>query len=210
MTRTNNLVLFHAPRTRSVRVRWLLEEMDLKHKLEPVQFNTRPAGDAAYEKIHPLRKVPALKDGETTVLESVAIMQYVLGRYGPSSLAVTPDETAYGHYLQMLHFGESGMVMPISLLLAHTTLLPEDKRDPVLAGWAKTETAKVLDYLSEAGLGENTYLAADRFTAADISVCYMFYLLKIIGQFDDAPANLKRYFKHLTQRPSWIIASSNE
>jgi glutathione S-transferase len=209
MTRRSDLILFHAPRTRSVRVRWLFEEMGLSHRLEPVQFAKRPAGDAEYERIHPLRKIPALKDGDTIVLESVAIMQYVLGRYGPSSLEVTPDEVDYGHYLQMLHFGESGMVMPISLLLAHTTLLPEDKRDPVLAGWAKAEMDKALGYLSRTGLGDKNYLAADRFTAADISVCYMFYLLKIIRQFDSAPQNLKSYFKRLIQRPGWIAASAD-
>jgi glutathione S-transferase len=210
MTQANDLILFHAPRTRSLRVRWLFEEMGLKHTLQPVQFSKRPAGDAAYEKIHPLRKIPALKDGDTIVLESVAILQYVLGRYGPSPLEVLPEEDGYGHYLQMLHFGESGMVMPISLLLAHTALLPENKRDPALAAWAKTEMDKALGYLSETGLADNDYLAADRFTAADISVCYMFYLLKVIRQFDDAPDNLKGYFKRLTQRPSWSVASSTD
>lgn len=207
MTRTPDLTLYHAPRTRSIRVRWLLEEMGLRYALHTVQFATRPAGDESYALIHPLRKVPALKDGDEIVLDSVAIMQYLLGRYGPCSLDVTPDEADYGRFLHWLHFGESGMIMPVSLLLAHTQLLPEDKRDANLAKWAKHETDKLLDFASKHGLADREFIAGDRFTAADISMGYMFYLLKLIRQFSDAPDNLKTYFARLTARPGWVIAS---
>lgn len=207
MTCTPDLTLYHAPHTRSIRVRWLLEEMGLPYSLHTLQFATRPAGDANYALIHPLRKVPALKDGDEVVLDSIAIMQYLLGRYGPSPLEVAPAEADYGRFLHWLHFGESGMIMPVSLLLAHTQLLPEDKRDPNLAQWARYETAKLLDFASKHGLGDREFIAGERFTAADISTGYMFFLLKLIRQFSDAPENLKSYFARLTARPSWTIAS---
>lgn len=207
MTRTPDLTLYHAPRTRSIRVRWLLEEMELPYELHTLQFATRPAGDESYALIHPLRKVPALKDGDQIVLDSIAIMQYLLGRYGPSELDVTPGEADYGRFLHWLHFGESGMIMPVSLLLAHTQLLPEDKRDPNLAKWARFETDKLLEFASKHGLGDREFITGDRFTAADISLGYMFFLLKLIRQFSDAPENLKSYFARLTARPSWVIAS---
>jgi glutathione S-transferase len=210
MTGSPDFTLYHAPRTRSIRVRWLLEEMGLPYKLEPVQFAQRPAGDEAYAEIHPLRKVPAFTDGDTVVLESLATLQYILGRYGPSPLEIRPDEPDYGRYLQWLHFGEAGMIMPVSLLLAHTALLPEDKRDPAMVAWARAETDKLIDCLSSHAIGEREFIAGDRFTAADISVGYMFYLLKIIRQFGDAPDNLKAYFKNLTQRESWVLASTVE
>tara|TARA_R110000868_G_scaffold229089_2_gene482070 strand:- start:26780 stop:27466 length:687 start_codon:yes stop_codon:yes gene_type:complete len=207
MTRKPDLTLYHAPRTRSIRVRWLLEEMGLPYTLNTVQFATRPAGDESYALIHPLRKVPALKDGDEIVLDSIAIMQYLLGRYGPSPLDVAPDEAEYGRFLHWLHFGESGMIMPVSLLLAHTQLLPEDKRDPNLAQWARHETGKALEFASAHGLGNREFFAGDRFTAADISMGYMFYLLKLIRGFSEAPENLKSYFARLTARPGWVIAS---
>lgn len=208
MSRTPDFTLYHAPRTRSIRVRWLLQEMGLPYRIEPVAFDTRPAGDETYDQIHPLRKVPAFRDGETTVFESLAIMDYILGRYGPSPLAVSPDEADYGRYLQWLHFGEAGMMLPVSMLLGHTALLPEDKRDPGIAAWSKMETDKLLECLATHAVGDREFVAADRFTAADISLAYMIYLLKIIRQFGDAPDNLKAWFKSLTQRPSWAIASS--
>lgn len=208
MADTSGLRVYHAPRSRSIRVRWLLEEMGLPYETVPVQFDTRPAGDEAYAEIHPLRKVPALDDKGIIVVESLAIMQYLMGRYGPTPLEVMPEETEYGRYLQWLHFGEAGLLMPVSLLLAHTTLLPEKARDPRLAAWARSETLHLLDFASVHGLGEREYLAADRFTAADISLAYMLYLLKVIRQFDDVPENLKVYFKRLTGRESWAVASA--
>lgn len=204
-----DLVLYHAPQTRSIRVRWALEEMGLDYRIEPVQFKSRPAGDEAFAKISPLRKLPAFRDGAMTMTESNAILQYLLGKYGPSDLEVKPDEADYGRYLQFLHFGEGGMTMPVSLLLAHTALLPEDQRNPALAKWAKIETGKLLVYLADHGLDGRDWLAAGRFTAADISVVYMLYLLKIIRQFDAAPEILKVYFARATGREAWKRASAD-
>jgi glutathione S-transferase len=209
MTRKPDLTLYHAPRTRSIRVRWMLDEMGLPYTLHRLQFATRPAGDESYALIHPLRKVPALKDGEEVVLDSIAIMQYLLGRYGPSPLEIAPDEDEYGRYLHWLHFGESGMIMPVSLLLAHTQMLPEDKRDPKLAAWAKYETGKLLAFASEHAIGDREFIAGDRLTAADMSLTYMFYLLKLMRQFTDVPENLKAYFARMTALPGWIAASAD-
>lgn len=208
MVDTPKLRLYHAPRTRSIRVRWLLEEMGLPYTLEAVAFAQRPAGDEAYADIHPLRKVPALDDDGRVMFESVAIMQYIMGRYGPTDLDVRPDEADYHLYLQWLHFGESGMIMPVSLLLAHTMLLPEKARNPVIAKSAKSDTQKALTMLAEHGLKNRDFLVADRFTAADISVVYMLFLLKLIKQLDDAPEAVKTYFERMTGRPSWAVASA--
>lgn len=210
MVETSPLRLYHAPRTRSVRVRWLLEEMGLPYSLETVAFSKRPAGDERYAEIHPLRKVPALEDKGRVLFESVAILQYIMGRYGPTELDVRPEETDYDLFLQWLHFGESGMIMPVTLLLAHTALLPEKVRNPAIAASARADTTKALTMLAEHGLKDREYLAAARFTAADISVGYMLYLLKVIRQFDDAPDAVKEYFGRITSRPSWAAASATD
>jgi len=210
MTETNGIRLYHAPRTRSVRVRWLLEEMGLPYELVPVQFDTRPAGDEAYARIHPLRKVPALEDKGERVYESLAILQYLMGRYGPTDLDVRPDEAEYGRFLQWLHFGEAGVLMPVQLLLAHTMLLPEKARDPRLAAWAKADAMQLLGFAAEHGLGDREFFAAGRFTAADISITYMLFLLKLMRQFDELPDNLKAYFARMTSRDSWAVATATE
>jgi len=210
MSESPDLVLYHGPNSRSIRARWMLEVMGLPYRLEAVKFDTRPIGDAAYEAIHPLRKVPVLADNGELVRDSIAIIQYLLGRYGPSELEVRSDEADYGRYLEFLQFGEAGMLMPVNLLIAHTVLLPENHRNPALAKWARSETDKLLKYIAETGLGDGrSYLAAERFTAADISVGYMLYLLKIIKQFDKSHAALNAYFDRLKTRDDWQRASAD-
>ncbi|WP_203291093.1 glutathione S-transferase family protein [Maricaulis parjimensis] len=205
---TANLKLYHAPRTRSVRVRWLLEEMGLAHEVVPVAFDKRPAGDEAYAKINPMRKVPAFEaDGEILV-ESLAIMEFIMNRYGPTDLQPAVDDPDYGRYLQWFHFGEAGLCVGVNMVLGHTFLLPEKARNPAIAAWAWSETLKGLEFIGNHGLADSEYLAGDRFTAADISVGYMLYLLKLIGKLGDAPENVQAYFKRITARESWAVASA--
>lgn len=204
---SDTLKLYHAPRTRSVRVRWLLEEMGLDHEVVPVAFDKRPAGDEAYAKINPMRKVPALEANGEVIVESLAIMEFLLNRYGPTDLLPAVDDPAYGRYLQWFHFGEAGMGVGINMLLAHTFILPEKARNAGIAAWAWDETSKGLEFIAKNGLAEGAYLAGERFTAADISVGYMLYLLKLIGKLGEAPESVQAYFKRLTSRDAWAAAS---
>jgi len=203
------LTLFHAPRSRSVRVRWLMEEMGAPYELHRVNFSHGDVGGEEYKKINPLQKVPAIKDGDAVMIESVAIMQYVMARYGPTELSVAADEDGFPDYLQYLQFGESGLNMPVNLLLGHTVLLPEDQRSPGMARWARAETKKALGFV-DAGLKDREFLAAGRFTAADISVAYVLFLLKLIGQLDDVatPAILD-YWGRMKAREAWRRASAD-
>ena len=208
-TQQNELILHHAPRTRSIRCRWLLEEMGVPYTLAQAPYRASPEETAAYTKLHPLAKIPALEHGDTAMFESVAIMQYILATFGPSDLEVRPGEPGYGQFLQWMHFGEGGLTLPVTMLLAHTALLPEEHRNAGIAAWAKAETDKHLQALEHSGIVDGGYLVADRFTAADISVGYMLYLLKIIRQLGDAPDSIKDYFKRITARDAWKIASGD-
>ena len=202
--------LFHAPMSRSVRVRWLLEEMGLPYQLERVEFTRGDVGGAAYRAVNPLQKVPAFKDGDLVILESLAINEYILAKNGPSSLAVTADEEDFAPYLEWTQFGEATMSMAVNLTLAHSALLPEAQRNPGMLKWARAQVDKQLALIAERGLsGGRDYLAADRLTAADMSVGYMLYLLKIVKQFDGAPEPVRAYFDRLRALESWKRASAD-
>lgn len=202
-----DLVLYHAPMTRSIRPRWALEEMGLPYRLEMVSFDRGNVGGEAYRAVNPLQKVPALTDGGMVILESVAIVEYLGNRYGPSPLIVRPGDDDYPRYLEWLHYGEGSMSMSVNLLLAHTMLLPEKHRNPQLAQWAKAEVDKHLAHIAARGLDGRDHLAAGRFTAADISVTYMLYLLKLLRQLEDAPEAVKAYWTRITAMDSWKTAS---
>jgi len=201
------LTLYHAPLTRSARVLWLLEEMGLPYELKVIpqaEFRAYSQRDD-YKKISPLGKWPVLLDDGEPLLESTAIMEYLLDRYGedcPKKTLHPPHKSIeYGRYLQWLHFGEAGLTTSISMLLGHTLLLPEKFRSPKMVEWAKTESTKSMTFIGDA-LGEKEYML-DTFTAADISVGYMLFLHRLIGQFDLLPQNVKKYWQRLKQRPAW-------
>jgi glutathione S-transferase len=204
-----DITLYYAPLTRAIRPRWVMEEMGIPYALERPDFKHGNVGGEAFKAVNPLQKIPAMRDGETLMLESLAMMQYLAGRYGPTDLVVTPDEPDYARYLEWLHFGEASMVMANSLMLAHNMLLPEDKRNPGLARWAITEFDKQARLITERGLDGRQWLAGDRLTLADMSIVYILLLVKLVKQFDDVPEALKAYFKRATALDSWKRATAD-
>jgi glutathione S-transferase len=204
-----DITLYYAPLTRAIRPRWVMEEMGLPYRLERPDFKHGNVGGEAFREINPLQKIPAMRDGSTLMLESLAMMQYLAGKYGPTDLVVTPDEPDYARYLEWLHFGEASMVMANSLMLAHTMLLPEDKRNPDLARWARYEFDKQASVIASRGLEGREWLAGGRLTLADMSIVYMLLLVKLVKQFDDVPDQLKAYFKRVTALDSWKRATAD-
>ena len=79
-------VLYFAPRTRAIRVRWLLEELELPYRLERVTF--KPTTDRFFIQDTPTGKIPTLVDGDVVMAESGAIVEYSLERYGHGRLAL--------------------------------------------------------------------------------------------------------------------------
>ncbi len=211
MTDTPNLTLYHGAMSRSIRVRWCLEEMGLPYTLERPDFKHGDVGGEAYKDVNPMQKIPALKDGDEVLLESVAICEYLAHRYGPTELVLKPEEADYARYLEWLHFGEATMSMAVNLILAHTLLLPEEQRNAGLAAWARKTVDKQLVCLAERGLedGKRSFLAGDRLTLADMSVAYMLFLLKITKQFGGAPVAVADYFNCIREIESWKRASAD-
>lgn len=211
MTAHADLTLYHAPQSRSVRSRWCLEEMGLDYTLERPDFTRGAVGGDAFKAVNPLQKVPALKDGEAVILESLAICEYLANRYGPSPLVVTPQEADYARYLEWMHFGEATMSMSVNMMLGHTVFLPEAQRVSGIAKWSLGLIADQLALLGERGLenGQRKFLAGERLTLADMSLGYILFLLKITGQFGAAPQSVSDYFNTLRAHESWKRASAD-
>ena len=74
--------LYFAPRTRATRARWLLEELGVPYELVKLDLARQENTTPAYLAVHPLGEVPALVDGEVTLLESLAICLHLADRYG--------------------------------------------------------------------------------------------------------------------------------
>ena len=156
---------------RGFRVVWLLEEMALPYRLRGVDLLAGVENDPEFLVINPAGFIPALVDGDATLVESVAIMEYLLARYGPTPLAPSTDDPAFPAYLQFLHLGEAGLAGPNNVIVATHILAPEAERQNTTTDWA-LRTFESRRRLVTRQLARSPYLAGETFTAADISVTY--------------------------------------
>lgn len=156
---------------RGFRVVWLLEEMGLPYRLRPVDLLADLADDPEFLAVNPGGFIPALVDGEVTMVESIAIMQYLLARYGPTPLAPDAADPMFPTYLQFLHMGEAGLMGTLFTAFSARVLAPEAERDSWLARQSTSNFASRLG-LVRRQLEASPYIAGAAFTAADISVAY--------------------------------------
>jgi glutathione S-transferase len=156
---------------RGFRVVWLLEEMGLPYRLRPVDLLAGVENDAEYLAINPAGFIPAIQDGDVTMVESIAIMEYLMARYGPTPLAPDPHDTAFPAYQQFLHLGEAGLAASMYFVVVSRNLAPEAER----RNWGASKALEVFESrlgLVARQLARSPYLAGETFTAADISVTY--------------------------------------
>ncbi|HVZ69113.1 MAG TPA: glutathione S-transferase family protein, partial [Rhizomicrobium sp.] len=159
---------------RGFRVIWLLEEMGLPYKLRSVDLLAGVENDPEFLSVNPGGFIPALVDGDTVMVESIAIMEYLLARYGDKSkvkLAPAPNDPSFGLYQQFLHLGEAGLGANIQVVVVSGFVAPESERDNWGARWALDQFHSRMK-LVKRQLARAPYMAGDAFTAADISVTY--------------------------------------
>jgi len=191
---------------RGFRVIWLLEEMGLPYKLRPVDLLAGVENDPEFLSINPGGFIPALVDGDVTMVESIAIMEYLLARYGDKSkskapLAPAPNDPAFAMYQQFLHLGEAGLGANIQVVVVSGFVAPEGERDNWGARWALNQFNNRMK-LVKRQLARAPYMAGDNFTAADISVAYTLNLAIRRGGIvlDDAE---KAYMARVTARDGY-------
>ena len=156
---------------RGFRVVWLLEEMGLAYRLRPVDLLAGAENDPEFLAVNPAGFIPAIQDGDVTMVESIAIMEYLMARHGPTPLAPAPDDPTFAAYQQFLHLGEAGLAASIYFVSGARHLAPADERD----NWSARQALEVFESrlgLVTRQLARSPYLAGDTFTAADISVTY--------------------------------------
>jgi len=202
----NPITVYHLPRSRSMRVLWLLEELGLPYKVDSLDYVPGKFGGEDYTKIHPLNKVPAIKDGDMVMFESIAIMQYILDTQALGKLKPAMDDPEYGPYLQWLHYGESTLAPVIASLMYQRHFFPVDKRSKDVELWAEAELSKVLSLL-EAQLGDHDYILKSGFCAADISVGYCLLLARLAKAHDQITDRIEDYWEILTERDAWLKIS---
>jgi glutathione S-transferase len=201
----HRLQLYHCRDARSFRALWALEELGLPYELELMPFPPR-ARVESYREINPLGTVPAFFANGQLMTESAAIPHFLATRYGPSDLAVRPDEPAYPAYLNFLHMGEATLTFPQTIHLRYTRLEPPERRVAQAAeDYAQWFGARLHNALKLMGA---EFACAGRFTMADISVGYAVMLALSIGLDEQVPEQAHAYFTRLSERAGFRRAKA--
>ena len=181
---------------------WLLEELGTPYERKRYQRNaeTRLA-PPELEKIHPLGKSPVITDGDTTIAESGAVVDYIIRRYGKGAMMPAPNSAEYEAYNEWLHYSEGSAMLPLMLNL-YVSRLKEAGAPlhPRIEGELKNH----FDYMS-AALGKDDYFVANMFSAADIQLSFVLDAGASRGPLAGYP-NLVALHARLKARPAYIKA----
>ncbi len=194
-----NITLYGLDKTRSVRVQWLLAELELDYKYVEVNIFKGEGMRKQYRKIHPYGQVPAVKVDDKLIFESGAICHWLSDQYLQQGLAPALDSPLRCEYEQWMFYVPATLEPPAWQYMLHQRILPADKRIQAVAEWHKQQyinTLKVLNRL----LRHKDYLLGEQFSTADIMLGYLlFWFPDILQQF---PV-LKNYSQRLRQRKAY-------
>lgn len=193
------LTVHHLNNSRSQRVLWLLEELDLDYEIRSYRRNKETnLAPPELKALHPLGKSPVLQDGDRTVIESGAIVDYIVRRHGKGRLAPAPGSDAHEEYLQWLHYAEGSAMLPLMLKL-YTGRLPD--KGEALQPRITSELDNHLGYMNEVLEGRDWFVE-DTFGAADIQLSFVVEIAPVVYALDGFP-NLAGFRERIQARPAY-------
>lgn len=193
------LEVHHLNNSRSQRVLWLLEELELPYEIVPYQRDAQTnLAPPELAKVHPLGKSPMLRDGEQVVIESGAILEYVVRRHGRGRLAPAESSPEWIRYLQWMHYAEGSAMLPV--MLRYYTSRLGDAAAPLLPR-IEGETQRHFGFL-DASLEGAEYFVGTGLTAADIQLSFPIQAVRMLHGLDAYP-NLARFLARVEARPAY-------
>jgi glutathione S-transferase len=177
------ITIHHLNNSRSQRVLWLLEELNLEYEIKRYERDLKTMlAPASLRKVHPLGKSPIITDGTLTIAESGAIVEYLVDQYGNGKLAPLSDTSERLRYTYWLHYAEGSAMPPLLLDL----IFGQIEKSPMpffVKPIARSITSQVknsfinpqidlhLHYI-ETELKNNLWFTGSEFTAADIQMSF--------------------------------------
>jgi len=178
------IIVHHLNNSRSQRILWLLEELGLPYEIKRYQRDaTTMLAPPELLKVHPLGKSPVITDGDISVAESGAIVEYLLDTYGASANLRPARGTAdYRSYTYWLHFAEGSAMPPLLMKLIFmrikSTPMPffakpiaKSIANKVLSGFVDPNLARQMAFM-EADLAQGPWFVGEQFSAADIQMSF--------------------------------------
>ena len=209
------IIVHHLNNSRSQRVIWLLEELGVAYEIKRYQRDPKTMlAPKSLLKVHPLGKSPVITDGNLTIAESGAIIEYLIDRYDVESKLApalgTPTRLRYSYWL---HFAEGSAMTPLLLKLVFNHIekapMPFFARPIAKAISKKTKASFIdpqikahLDYV-ESELEKSTWLAGGRLTGADIQMSFPLEAAAARGGLDESYPKIMAYLKRIHARAGY-------
>jgi glutathione S-transferase len=211
------ITVHHLNNSRSQRVLWLLEELGLDYEIQRYQRDPKTMlAPPELRKVHPLGKSPVITDGDLTIAESGAIIEYLVERYGNGRLIPPAGSGERLRYRYWLHFAE-GSAQPLLLLKLLFGRVAKGPMPFFVRPVAKAIAGKVnesfiqpnldrqLDYM-DAELAARPWFAGAEFTAADIQMSFPLEAAVARGGLDQRRPKLMAFLQRIHARPAYLRA----
>lgn len=208
------IIVHHLNNSRSQRVLWLLEELGVDYEIKHYQRNPQTMlAPPELRAVHPLGKSPVITDGDLTLAESAAIVEYLAERYGNGKL-IPPDDTPQRRcFTYWMHFAE-GSAMPPLLLKLIFDRISGPATPALVRPIARMIAKRVLDTsvmpninrqldFMEAELDKHKWFAGDDFTAADIQMSFPLEAASTRGGLDASRPKLWAFLQTIHARPAY-------
>lgn len=208
------ITVHHLNNSRSQRVLWLLEELGLDYEIKRYERDPKTMlAPPSLKAVHPLGKSPVITDGELTVAESGAIIEYLVERYGKGRLVPAAGTNDKLRYTYWLHYAEGSAMSPLLLKLVFNRIesapMPFFAKPIAKAIAGKAQSSFVdpqirlhLDYL-EGELGKSTWFAGDDFSAADIQMSFPLEAAAARGGLNGNRPKLMAFLQRIHARPAY-------
>lgn len=197
------ITIYHLNMSRSERIIWLMEELALPYRLERFQRGADMLAPASLKQVSPFGKAPAIRDGDLTLVESGAIVEYIINRHGGGRLGVPISSPDYPRYLQWMHFAEGSAMTQGLVHLFLSGFLPGVDQAAQMAVAFRSRTSEMLRYL-DGELSRTHYFVGPDFSAADLMMNFFFGLLTRYLQYDLSPyPNIGQHLELIRQRPAY-------
>jgi glutathione S-transferase len=208
------IVVHHLNNSRSQRILWLLEELNIPYE---IKFYARDAktmlAPPELLKVHPLGKSPVITDGDITVAESGAIIEYLVSKYGREALMPAEGAPERLRYTYWLHYAEGSAMPPLVLALIFSFIsrqpmpffirpLVRSIASNVKSSFIGPQIKLHLDFM-ESELGKSTWFAGERFSAADIQISFPLEAAAARGGLDEKYPRLSAFLKRIHAMPGY-------
>ncbi|MDM0105189.1 glutathione S-transferase [Variovorax sp. J22R24] len=209
------ITVHHLNNSRSQRVLWLLEELEMPYEIVHYQRDPKTMlAPTSLRAVHPLGKSPVVTtDDGLTLAESGAILETVIERYGNGRLAPAPGSPEALRYRYWLHYAEGSAMPPLLLKLMFDRI--EKSKMPFFAkpiarsiaakakaGFVTPNITSHLDFM-EGELGKSEWFAGDAFTGADIQMSFPVEAAAVRGGLDASRPRLMAYLERIHARPAY-------